>query len=220
MFKFKMTKILSQISRRAKAMRSGEATRASQSGDVLKGLAAGLVAGLIASWTMNRFQAMWSRQQVGVEKPHGAQGIKPYVEGQGIDESDESDAGKGAGPGNKQQDDPAEKVAQAVTESVLDRDLKEHEKEPAGEAVHYVFGTGAGAFYGALAEVAPAVTAGAGLPFGALFWLVADEATVPALGLARKPTEYPLSTHAYSLCSHLVYALTAEAVRRTVRRAL
>jgi hypothetical protein len=29
-------------------------------GDVLKGLAAGLVGGLIASWTMNRFQDLWN----------------------------------------------------------------------------------------------------------------------------------------------------------------
>ncbi|HEX8137174.1 MAG TPA: DUF1440 domain-containing protein [Pyrinomonadaceae bacterium] len=201
-------------------MPSDMAAREHESVDLLKGLAAGLVAGLIASWTMNRFQAMWSRQQVGVEKPHGAQGIKPYVEGQSSDESDERDAVKGVGPGIKQQDDPAEKVAGAVTEGVLDRSLQESEKERAGAVVHYVFGVGAGAFYGALAEAAPAVTAFAGLPFGAVFWLAADEVTVPALGLSRKPTEYPLSEHAYSLCSHLVYALTAEAVRRTVRRAL
>ncbi len=191
------------------------AAREHESVDVLKGLAAGLVAGLVASWTMNRFQAMWSREQVGVEKPHGAQGLKPYVEGQG---SDESDASKGAGI--KQQDDPAEKVAGGVAESVLDRSLKESEKEQAGAVVHYVFGTGAAVFYGALAEAVPAVTAFAGLPFGAFFWLAADEVTVPALGLSRRPADYPLSEHAYSLCSHLVYALTAEAVRRTVRRAL
>jgi uncharacterized membrane protein YagU involved in acid resistance len=201
-------------------MPSDVAAREHESVDLWKGLAAGLVAGLIASWTMNRFQAMWSRRQVGVEKPHGAQGIKPYVEGQASDKNDERDAVEGVGPGGKQQDDPAEKVAGAVTESVLDRRLREGEKEQAGAVVHYVFGTGAGALYGALAEVAPAVTAGAGLPFGALFWLAADEVTVPALGLSRKPTEYPLSEHAYSLCSHLVYALTAEAVRRTVRSAL
>jgi len=185
-------------------------------GDVLKGLAAGLVAGLVASWTMNLFQAMWSKQEVGVEKPHGAQGIKPYVEGQ------ESLQAKEKAPENKvkKDDDPTEKVAEAITERVFDRRLKESEKEPAGAVVHYAYGTAAGVLYGALAEVAPVVTAGAGLPFGAIFWLTADEIAVPALGLSKKPTEYPLSTHAYSLCSHLVYALTAEAVRRTMRRAL
>lgn len=187
-----------------------------QEGNVLKGLAAGLVGGLVASWTMNRFQAMWSRREAGVEKPHGAQGIKPYVEGK------ESFAAQRGAPEVhiKRQDDPAEKVAEAVSESVFDRQLKESEKEPAGEAVHYVFGGAAGGFYGALSEVAPVVTYGAGIPFGIAFWLTADEVVVPALGLSEKPTVYPLSTHAYSFFSHIVYALTAEAVRRTVRRAL
>jgi Protein of unknown function (DUF1440) len=184
-------------------------------GDVLKGLAAGFVAGLIASWTMNRFQAMWSREEVGVEKPHGAQGIKPYVEGQESLQAKDREA-----ESDKQDDDPTEKVAQAIAESIFDHRLKESEKEPAGAVVHYAFGVATGGIYGALAEVAPVVTAGAGLPFGAVFWLTADEIIVPALGLSKKPTQYPLSTHAYSLCSHLVYALTAEAVRRTVRRAL
>lgn len=199
-------------------MREDGHAREQQQGNVWKGLAAGLVGGIIASWTMNRFQAMWSRQEVGVEKPHGAQGIKPYVEGLG---SDEVTAVRAVVPGGKQQqDDPTEKVARVVAEGVLDRTLKESEKEPAGEVVHYVFGIASGALYGGLAEVAPQVTAAAGLPFGAVFWLTADELAVPLFGLSKKPTEYPLSEHAYSLCSHLVYALTAEAVRRAVRKAL
>ena len=200
-------------------MRHGGHARHRQSGrdgDVLKGLAAGLIGGLVASWTMNRFQAMWSRQEVGIEKPHGAQGIKPYVEGQ------ESFQSQKAAPeaSVKRQDDPTEKIAEAVSESVLDRKLKESEKEPAGAVVHYIFGIAMGGFYGALSEVAPVVTYGAGVPFGAAFWLTADELVVPALGLSEEPTEYPLSAHAYSFFSHTVYALTAEAVRRTVRRAL
>jgi Protein of unknown function (DUF1440) len=200
-------------------MRHGGRARQRQSGrggDVLKGLAAGLISGLVASWTMNRFQAMWSRHEVGIEKPHGAQGIKPYVEGQ-----ESFSAQKDAPEASvKRQDDPTEKIAEAVSESVFDRKLKESEKEPAGAVVHYVFGIAMGGFYGALAEVAPVVTVGAGVPFGAAFWLTADELVVPALGLSEEPTEYPLSAHAYSFFSHTVYALTAEAVRRTVRRAL
>lgn len=200
-------------------MRRGGHARHRQSGrdaDMLKGLAAGLIGGLVASWTMNRFQAMWSRQEVGIEKPHGAQGIKPYVEGQ-ESFSVQKDAPEAS---IKRQDDPTEKIAEAVTESVFDRKLKESEKEPAGAVVHYVFGIAMGGFYGALSEVAPVVTVGAGIPFGAAFWLTADELVVPALGLSEEPTKYPLSAHAYSFFSHTVYALTAEAVRRTVRRAL
>jgi uncharacterized membrane protein YagU involved in acid resistance len=71
-----------------------------------------------------------------------------------------------------------------------------------------------------MAEVAPQVTAGVGIPFGAVFWAVGDEAAVPALGLAKGPTAYPISTHVYALASHLVYGLTAELSRRAVRHVL
>jgi hypothetical protein len=43
---------------------------------------------------------------------------------------------------------------------------------------------------------------------------------LPALGLSKPTTEYPLSTHAYALASHLVYGLTTEIVRGAVRGAL
>jgi uncharacterized membrane protein YagU involved in acid resistance len=68
-----------------------------------------------------------------------------------------------------------------------------------------------------VAELVPDVTAGSGMPFGAAVWLAADDITVPAVGLTKWPTEYPLSTHVYALTSHLVYGLTTEAVRRAVR---
>jgi uncharacterized membrane protein YagU involved in acid resistance len=98
--------------------------------------------------------------------------------------------------------------------------LQESEKEPAGAAVHYAFGTLSGGLYGALAEVTPQVTTAAGLPFGAGVWLLADEVSVPLLGLSKGPTAYPASTHVYSLASHLVYGLTAELSRRAVRHVL
>ena len=83
--------------------------------------------------------------------------------------------------------------------------------------MHYAFGTSVGGLYGAAAELAPEVARGAGLPFGAAFWLVADETALPLLGLSKGPTAYPVSTHVYALASHFVYGLTAELVRRTVR---
>jgi hypothetical protein len=43
---------------------------------------------------------------------------------------------------------------------------------------------------------------------------------VPLLGLAKGPTEYPVSTHAYALASHLVYGMTAEMSRRALRRVM
>jgi putative membrane protein len=179
--------------------------------DVWKGLAAGLIGGLAASWTMNQFQAVWSKVTEGFEKPHGAQSMKPS-EGRGASHASKEN--------KEEQDDATVKAARAVSEGVFGHELKRNEKEVAGAAVHYAFGTAVGGLYGAVAELSTEVTMGRGLPFGAAFWLVADETAVPLLGLSKGPTEYPLSTHAYALASHLVYGATVELVRRAVRNAL
>ena len=178
--------------------------------DLLKGLVAGLTAGFVASWTMNEFQAAWSKAAEGFEKPHGAQAMQPSQGGEPGKESQNKE----------QQDDATVKAAKAISENILGRELEESEKRGAGAAVHYAFGTATGGLYGAVAEFAPAVTRAGGLPFGAAFWLVADETAVPLLGLSEGPTKYPLSTHAYALASHLVYGLTAELTRRAVRKIL
>ena len=180
-------------------------------GDVWKGLAAGLIGGLVASWTMNQFQAVWSKVAEGFEKPHDAQSMQP---------SEGQEASQASEESREEQDDVTVKTARAVSEGVFGHELKESEKETAGAAVHYAFGTAVGGLYGAVVELSPEVTMGAGLPFGAAFWLVADETAVPLLGLSKGPTEYPLSTHVYALASHFVYGATAELVRRAVRNAL
>jgi putative membrane protein len=192
-------------------MEDGRQVNGRDEGDVWKGLAAGLVGGLVASWTMNQFQAVWSKITEGFEKPHGAQSMKPS-EGEEASQASEED--------KEEQDDATVKAARAVSEGIFGHELKDSEKEAAGAAVHYAFGTAVGGLYGAVAELSPEVTTGAGLPFGTAFWLVADETAVPLLGLAKGPTEYPVSTHVYALASHLVYGLTAELVRRAVRNAL
>jgi uncharacterized membrane protein YagU involved in acid resistance len=103
---------------------------------------------------------------------------------------------------------------------VFGHELTPSEKGVAGPVVHYALGTAVGGLYGAVVEVEPELRVGAGLPFGAVFWLVVDEAAVPLLGLSKGPTEYPLSTHVYALASHLVYGLTTDIVRRTLRRTI
>ena len=166
--------------------------------DVWKGFAAGLMGGLIASWTMNRFQDVWSKLAEGPPTTEVSTAeTQPTV-----------------------QDDTTVKAASAVSEGLFHHRLTEGEKKLAGPAVHYLLGTGVGGLYGASAELAPKVTAGAGLPFGAAFWLVVDEGAVPLLGLSKGPTSYPLTTHAYALASHFVYGLTAETVRRAIRNTL
>ena len=184
--------------------------------NIWKGLVAGLAGGLVASWTMNQFQAAWTRVAEGFEKSHGAQSMQPS-EGPN---PNEQPAGSELHREEKEQQDDATVETAKVISKAFGHELKESEKEPAGAAVHYAFGTATGGLYGAMAEVVPEVTAGAGIPFGAVFWAVADEAAVPLLGLAKAPTQYPISTHVYALASHLVYGLTAEFTRRGVRRIL
>ena len=180
------------------------ARRVDNSTDVWKGLVAGLVGGLIASWTMNQFQALLSKASEGDEKSQGGRGTQK----------------KKSQSESKEGDDATVKAATAISENVFDHKLSKSEKKVAGPAVHYAFGTLTGGLYGAAAELAPVISAGVGLPFGAVFWLAADEATVPALGLSKPPSEYPLSTHASALASHFVYGLTTDLVRRAIRRAL
>jgi putative membrane protein len=82
-----------------------------------------------------------------------------------------------------------------------------------------------GALYGVLLEVGPdSLREGhpslTGLGYGSALFVGADELAVPALGLSGSAKEAPLSAHIYGLASHLVYGLTGEAVRRTVRNYL
>jgi putative membrane protein len=195
-------------------MRDGRRADNHDEGNVWKGLAAGLIGGLVASWTMNRFQDVWSKLSESSRQSAGAQSSR-QGEGQGSGQGEQQ-----AQDGGDEQDDTTVKAASAISEGIFDHRLTKSEKEWAGPTVHYAFGTSVGGLYGAVAELAPEVTAGAGLPFGAAFWLVADETAVPLLGLSKAPTEYPLSVHAYALASHFVFGLTAEVVRRAVRSAL
>lgn len=168
--------------------------RERQENNPWKGLAAGLVAGLVASWTMNQFQALWSK----------------LTEDEKAGQESSSDA----------ETPSTVKAADAISEEVFGHELTKSEKEVAGPAMHYAFGAATGGVYGAMAEFVPDVTVGAGMPFGTAVWLLADEVTVPLLGLSKSPTQYPLSKHAYALASHFVYGLTTEVVRRAVRNAM
>jgi len=171
-------------------------TNGRDQGELWKGLVAGLVGGLVASWAMNRFQDVWFKLS------ESAQPEEQGAEAQSTN------------------DDTTVKAASAISEGLFDHKLTTDEKKIAGPAVHYSLGTGVGGLYGAVAEVVPEVTSAAGLPFGMAFWLIVDESAVPMLGLSKGPTQYPVSTHAYALTSPLVYGLTAEAVRRGLRKAL
>jgi putative membrane protein len=201
-------------------MQDKHRTKGSRHNDLWKGLAAGIVGGLVASWTMNRFQDVWSKLAKGIESGQDNQFQNVWGELAGGVERSTGKGGPQADSQTEVQDDTTVRAASAVSEGLFGHKLTPSQKKVGGTAVHYVLGTGVGGLYGATAEIAPKVTAGVGLPFGAVFWLVVDEGAVPLLGLSKGPTAYPPSTHVYALSSHFVYGLTAEVMRRAVRKAL
>jgi hypothetical protein len=182
--------------------------------NVWKGLVAGSIAGLAASWTMNQFQEALSGLLAGEERSHGAQSLQQGSPSHGVGRALQA---RGS---DEEDDDAAGRIASAISETVFDHRLTKSEKETGGAVAHYAMGTATGALYGAVAELLPATTTGVGLPFGASVWLIADEGVVPALGLSKGPMEYPLSIHAYAIAAHLIYGLTTELARRTVRNLL
>jgi putative membrane protein len=157
---------------------------------VWRGLVSGLAGGAVASLAMGQFHSLITKKWV-----------KPPQDQQ-------------------KEEDSTVKAASAVSEGVFKHRLRPEEKETASYAVHYAFGTSIGGLYGVAAERKPAVASAAGAPFGAAVWLGAHEIAVPALKLGKPPTQEPLPLQALEFASHVVYGVTADAVRRLVRKML
>jgi putative membrane protein len=173
-----------------------------------KGLVAGMAGGLVASWTMNQFQTLLSKASEKISSNGG--------NGSGGRETQSSSSQNN----HEDSDDATMKTADALFRAVEGKNLTREQKKKAGPAVHYIFGSLMGGVYGAVTEHVPETSVAAGVPFGTVVFLGADEIAVPLFGLSKSPTEYPLSTHASALASHLVYGVTTEVVRKYVRRGL
>jgi uncharacterized membrane protein YagU involved in acid resistance len=169
---------------------------------VAAGAVAGLIGGLVGTFAMSEFQALWSKMAERYQSP-SAGGSHDAREWQERNEGENAN----------------ELAAQAVAEHTIDRPLTRDELTIAAPAVHYAFGAAMGAVYGALAEVAPTVRALGGSGWGTLVWIGADEIGVPALGLSKPDADYPLEAHAQAFAAHIVYGVTTELVRRAVRAA-
>lgn len=166
---------------------------------------AGAVAGAAGSLAMNQFQCVAARLGHGREAGD-ATGGAPRT-------------GRGPQPAQAighASDDAATRVADAAL-GVVGQELHDpRAKQAAGQFVHLAFGAANGLLYAMAAELDPRVTAGAGAPFGAAVWVVADEGVVPALGLSRGPREVSAGLLAYGLLSHFVFGMTTECVRRAL----
>jgi len=117
-------------------------------------------------------------------------------------------------------DDSTVKAASVVSTTVFHHKLTLEQKKIAGPIVHYSFGANVGAIYGSTAELAPLVSTGWGIPFGAAVWLGAHVITVPALGLSEPITHSAPRAEAVEFGAHLVYGAIVEGLRRFLRRRL
>ena len=159
----------------------------------------GMAGGLAGSFVMERFQRALGR-------------VSPEIGGA---------PGGGGQQYRKPQGEPSTyKAADVVAKATTGHPVPEWKKPLAGAAVHYAFGGAVGAIYGAAAAGNPDITSGAGLPFGASLWLIADELGMPVLGLAPPPSAHPAKDHATTLASHLLFGAVTECVRRSVVRIL
>ncbi len=177
-------------------MKIGSYTIEREHPSVLKGMLAGAVAGLVATYIKDHFQTNFTKLDSATHPAPRASSAR------------------------KSEDPSTVKVANAIVQRVAGRPLKAKEKEIAGSIVDYGFGTLAGMAYGAMAEVMPASRIGGGSIFGTALWLFADEAAVPAIGLSKGPKAYPAKTHVNAFSGHIVYGLAAELVRKLVRGTL
>ena len=112
--------------------------------NLLKGMLAGAAGGLVASWTMNEFQKIWSAAE------------KQITGGQRGQQGDQK--------GGEDAEDVTMKTADRISKLVQGRHLTKAEKKKAGPAVHYAFGALMGAVYGAFVEANPSANALAGIP--------------------------------------------------------
>ncbi|WP_090588324.1 DUF1440 domain-containing protein [Arthrobacter subterraneus] len=112
-------------------------------------------------------------------------------------------------------------VAHAAVKKAADltgAPLPTREPSGAGIAVHYALGILPGALYAAARRKYPALTAGHGTLYGFGLFVLMDEITAPALGLASGPAKYPWQAHARGLVSHLVLGIVTETVLGAFRR--
>ena len=173
---------------------------------LVRGVVAGAIGGLVASWVMNVFM-----EDAGPKIQQAAETItgQPH-----------QSAGKGE-KDDEPKEDATMKAADAVVSTVTGgRHLSFEQKQKGGPVVHYAFGAAMGALYGGLAEYSPAARAGFGTAFAAALFAVADLWAVPALHLSGSSKDAPVSSLATPLSAHLVYGATTESVRRLVSAAL
>lgn len=174
---------------------------------VVKGMLAGAIGGLVASWVMNVFM-----EEAGPKVQEFASKL---------DHSAQQQQQQSSSPDGEPKEDATMKAADGVVRVVTGgRHLSLEGKKKGGPIVHYAFGGLMGALYGLASEFSPMTTAGFGTAFAGALFAGADLWAVPALHLSGSNGDAPVSSLATPFGAHMVYGVATESVRRLVRAAL
>ncbi len=167
--------------------------------ELLAGAIAGLIAGIVATWIMDRFQYNWWDVAAWLERWRGPAPVAPPPP---------PPAEPATGPQTEEFSGPSTaKVANWFFRRRKGRDLNAAEKGPAGEIVHYVFGIASAVVFGAVLSAFGIVGVAWGILFGVALFVGVDELGLWAIGLAKGPWNYPLWIHGYALAAHVVYGV-------------
>lgn len=175
---------------------------------LMRGVVAGVGAGLAASWLMDVFM-------VGPGKK-----LKEAVESEEERQQEQMEQRRQAESGQPKEDATMKAADKIVAAATGGQHLSMEGKEKGGPVVHYAFGALMGGLYGGLAEYSGAVRTGFGLGFGAALFAGADLMAVPALKLSPPLSESSPSSLANPFAAHLVYGTTTEALRKVFRAVL
>jgi putative membrane protein len=177
----------------------------------LRGILAGVCAGLAASWVMNEFMA-----GPGQKLQQALQSDQEKLE-EHLRQMEKSEEG---GKEEPKQDATMKAADALVSTATGGQHLSFEQQEKAGPVVHYGFGALVGGLYGGLAEYSSTVRTGFGTGFGTALFAGADLVAVPAFNLGPPVSETPMRTLANPLAAHLVYGATTELLRRVFRAVL
>ena len=196
-------------------MHNKSTTNESRGGHLWKGVAAGLVGGLAASWAMNRFQEVWSRlAEANEESPDNRSSQKAStLEADQREQQADSDA----------LGDTTVRAASAISEGLFQHKLTgargKGAKGKGSGRCHYTASSQRGRVVRRATANSPlSHRRGWAVPFG---YLLASRGRGHAIARLRKDLRVSVSRPTFTLSlSHLVYGLTAEPAGRGHKQAL
>lgn len=170
----------------------GTAANASDAGEVALKVAAGLMAGAVGVWALDRIDwFMWNREDPKTQARTTA--VRPNGE------------------------PPAQALVSKI-EDATDTRLEPSTHEAVAQVVHYSIGIAPAIGYALFRDRLPVSGVARRALYGTGLFLMQDEALNTVTGLGAKPGAYPWQAHARGLVAHTVYGVVTELALNLVGR--